>query len=469
MFKQAFVLFMSMSLYLCLLNKARSEPIDNAHQLLALVQASKKDVAEQCNVWLSGLKDFADKNKNRTQLLVIQKGLFDKHIVKKLFELDGDVAASVLLLDQGFDGRAHETLVAVREQYRLVLGDLRLISKVAEAEERTSGVLADSKMFYKMKMRIAKPPPNALKAYGVMGLAQRASDRGAFLKALSLWSKAEKMVHSAQLDYIASRAKQREQWQKNVKMANTKNTQMVAEFLRTHFVDIPSGRFQMGSEDAGIDERPIHTVSVPAFKMGKTEVTFELWQLCVDMGGCLFTPVNHGWGTGDQPVIGVSYRDIHLRFLPWLKKVTGKYYRLPSEAEWEYSASAGSAFSYSWGDKIHCDKARYNGGIGSACSTQHVERRGPVEVGRYKANAFGLYDMHGNVWEWVEDCWVNTFNEAPVDGSARGVQNCNVRVLRGGSWKDRGSALRTANRFYSHFKARKPSYGFRLALDIVYE
>jgi formylglycine-generating enzyme required for sulfatase activity len=234
-------------------------------------------------------------------------------------------------------------------------------------------------------------------------------------------------------------------------------------------VAIPSGRFQMGSDDGGSDEKPIHEVSIKAFNMGQTEVTFAQWDTCVNAGGCSHKPDDGGWGRGTRPVMNVSYNDITKQFIPWLNKETGNTYRLPSEAEWEYAARAGSNTKYSWGNTINCSQAQYDGGENSNCYYKpDGKSRGTAPVKSFSPNAFGLFDMHGNVWEWTQDCWNESYQGAPKNGQSwvSGVSGeCSRRVFRGGSWVSDPGNLRVSYRYWSTAVHRGSGLGFRLAQD----
>lgn len=166
------------------------------------------------------------------------------------------------------------------------------------------------------------------------------------------------------------------------------------------------------------------------FAVGKYEVTFDEWDICVQDGGCKRSPNSYGWGRGRRPVIDVSWDDMKKEYLPWLNRRTGKTYRLLTEAEWEYAARAGGRGKWSFGDAEAelGQHAWYDANAGS--KTQ--------PVGGKKANAFGLHDLHGNVWEWVEDCWNDSYAAKPANLKASGAGwttgDCVRRVLRGGSW-----------------------------------
>ncbi|WP_051219850.1 SUMF1/EgtB/PvdO family nonheme iron enzyme [Rheinheimera baltica] len=245
----------------------------------------------------------------------------------------------------------------------------------------------------------------------------------------------------------------------------------IARLVKTlGMVTIPAGSFMMGSNyDTyyfGIqDTKPVHQVNINTFKLMEGEVTFAQWDACISAGGCWHKPDDEGWGRGNRPVIKVSYNDITQQFIPWLNKLTGQTYRLPSEAEWEYAARAGSTTKYSWGDSINCSLARY--GQSSYKDGGECGKGGKtVPVKSYQANAFGLYDMHGNVGEWIQDCWNENYNGAPSNGQAWTSGDCAKRVKRGGSWAMDSNYQRSAGRDYISLKTRLWGLGFRLAQDI---
>jgi len=181
------------------------------------------------------------------------------------------------------------------------------------------------------------------------------------------------------------------------------------------------------------------------------EVTFAEWDACVDGGGCGgHRPEDQGWGRGRRPVINVSWNDAR-SYVQWLADKTGKNYRLLTEAEWEYVARAGTTTAYWWGDAFDSSKAN-NGGA-------------TTEVNRYPPNTWGLHDVHGNVWEWVADCYkgdaYKTHKNYPtMIGSWQ--DSCD-RVLRGGSWVDYPGDLRSAVRYGLNPDYRDLDVGFRVA------
>ena len=227
-------------------------------------------------------------------------------------------------------------------------------------------------------------------------------------------------------------------------------------------VVIPAGRFRMGCEpDRAFSEKeqPAREVRIARrFALAKYETTFAQWDACAAGGGCDgYLPDDHGEGWGDRPVINVNWRDAR-KYALWLSEKTGKRYRLPSEAEWEYAARAGSTTRYSWGDDIGPNWANF----------ELTSREEPwaLPVGMFRPNAFGLHDMHGNVSEWVEDCWNYTYDGAPSGGSAWLSGDCGLRVTRGGAWAAPAHFLRSAYRSRGGAGLRNPDMGFRVALTL---
>ena len=222
-------------------------------------------------------------------------------------------------------------------------------------------------------------------------------------------------------------------------------------------VVIPAGDFTMGSDEYS-DEKPVHKVTIAKpLTVSKFEVTFANWDTCVIAGGCKHLPDDGSWGRGERPVINISWNDITNEYLPWLSRTTSKDYRLLTEAEWEYAARAGSRAKYTWGDEIDMNRANCDG-----CGSRWDNKQTAL-VGSFQANAFGLHDMHGNVWEWVEDCWHDNYKGVPADGSSWTAEECKARVLRGGSWVNYAVGLRSAVRRVSAPVNRSNLTGFRLA------
>jgi len=206
--------------------------------------------------------------------------------------------------------------------------------------------------------------------------------------------------------------------------------------LGPELVWIPEGTFQMGSNE-GNSEQPMHTVTVKGFAMGKYEVTFEGYDKFCDATG-RSKPDDKGWGRGKRPVINVNWNDAKA-YVNWLSEQTGKDYRLPTEAQWEYACRAGSTGKNSFGDDAN-QLGNYGWYSSNSGSKTHP-------VGEKQPNKFGLYDMHGNVWEWLEDVWHENYEGAPVDGSAwTSGRDSSEHLLRGGSWGNDDLDLRCAYR-----------------------
>ena len=245
------------------------------------------------------------------------------------------------------------------------------------------------------------------------------------------------------------------------RQAERERREAEAQRLVGEMVAISAGSFRMGdlSGEGYEAEKPAHNVALPPFKMGRHEVTFAQWDACVADGGCGgYRPDDEGWGRGNRPVVNVSWDDAQL-FIQWLNGKTGGGYRLPAESEWEYAARAGSVTQYSWGDDVGSNQA-------NCCECGSVwDDRQTAPVGSFAANVWGLHDIHGNVWEWVQDCWHDSYEGAPADGSVRESGNCGRRVIRGGAWHLYAGVSRSASRNAAARAHRNSGQGFRLARD----
>lgn len=217
---------------------------------------------------------------------------------------------------------------------------------------------------------------------------------------------------------------------------------------------VPAGSFQMGCRASvcASDELPVRTVTFEMpFAIATHEVTFEQFDRFVRATGHA-RPDAAGWGRGRRPVINVSWDDANA-YAAWLSSETGRHYALPSEAEWEYAARSGTATAFAWGDTAR-DSAN--------CSDCGTARSRTVPVGSFPANDWGLHDMHGNVWEWVQDCWNDSYAGAPSDGSPWLEGECSRRLLRGGSWFNAHSLARSASRLSGQAAVRGNIAGFRV-------
>ena len=227
-------------------------------------------------------------------------------------------------------------------------------------------------------------------------------------------------------------------------------------------VVVPAGRFRMGSTSGDDDERPVHPVTIARpFAVGVYEVTFAEWDACVSDGGCGgYRPSDSRWGRGVRPVMNVSWNDAKA-YVRWLSGRTGEAYRLLSGAEWEYVARAGRTTEYWWGNDIGGSRANCRG-----CGSRWDGKQ-TAPVGSFLASPFELHDVHGNVQEWVEDCWNDSYHGAPRDGSAWTSGDCGRRVLRGGSWLDHPRYLRSAGRYGYTTGYRLVINGFRVARTLT--
>jgi formylglycine-generating enzyme required for sulfatase activity len=244
-------------------------------------------------------------------------------------------------------------------------------------------------------------------------------------------------------------------------------------------VVVPAGSFMMGSpaneQGRDIDESPQHLVTIAKpFAVGRVAVTFDEWDACVADGGCNgYRPQDLGWGRNRRPVINVSWDDA-TAYAAWLSRKTGKPYGLLTEAEWEYAARAGSTTAYYWGDEIGKGNANC-APVGNLECGSIWDNKQTAPVGSFAANAFGLYDMAGNVWQWVQDCYHNSYNGAPTDGSAWTTGNCRgtleegdlQRVIRGGSWISGPLLLRSAGRLRDNFNSGGNLLGFRVGRTLT--
>ncbi len=245
-------------------------------------------------------------------------------------------------------------------------------------------------------------------------------------------------------------------------------------------IAIPAGQYQMGRNKNNAYNNPKHTVNISQFKLSTTEVTVEQFKAFTDdtgykttaenKGGCnVFTdkwlePKDANWKNpyhqqlGDFPVVCISWNDAE-KYIQWLKQKTKRPYRFASESEWEYAALAGNTGTYSWGDSANCSRASYGS---TDCDLTH-----PTPVKSYAANAFGLYDMHGNVSEWLQDCWHDSYENAPNNGKAW-TENCSdsyKRITRGGTWILPAKDMAANNRSRANKHLTINDLGFRVAQD----
>jgi formylglycine-generating enzyme required for sulfatase activity len=231
---------------------------------------------------------------------------------------------------------------------------------------------------------------------------------------------------------------------------------------------LPAGSFVMGSsaneEGRNREEGPQRSVAIAKpFAVGMFAVTFDELDACGADGGCNgYRPDDRGWGRGERPVINVSWDDA-TAYVAWLSRKTGKAYRLLTEAEREYAARAGTSSAFWWGNSISTSQANYNGTYLYGRGPRGEDRQKTLPVRSFEPNRFGLYQVHGNVWEWVEDCYHDGYTSAPPDGSAWMSANCTDHVVRGGAWNSNPKVLRAASRGRYPHESRGNVVGFRVA------
>ena len=225
-------------------------------------------------------------------------------------------------------------------------------------------------------------------------------------------------------------------------------------------VVLPRGGFTMGGSSIDQTELPAHLVTVDKpFAIGKYEVTVREWNACVEDGGCARGAQFAGPNLR-APIRDVSWNDAQ-EYLTWLGKFTGAKYRLPSEAEWEFAERGGTSTRYWWGDQMAPGKANCK----DCGPPWQIDN--PVEAGSFAPNPYGLYDMNGSVWEWVQDCWHNSFSQAPGDAAPWDDQpGCDTRVVRGGSWRDSAPFMVASTRASAEPALRQSQNGFRVAREV---
>ena len=232
---------------------------------------------------------------------------------------------------------------------------------------------------------------------------------------------------------------------------------------------LPPGKFDMGaqpSETGEFDEGPRQRLRINhRFAIGTYEVTFRQWYQCVDEGGCNLRPAD-SLRESAQPVVNVNYHDA-IEYVMWLSKKTGRPYRLPTEAEWEYAARAGTSTPYYTGAKMSTDYANFFGKISTLADSHHALMRlasgSPTAVGSFPPNPWGIYDTAGNVYEWVQDCWrSNLFRQDPF-GASWQMSDCSRRAIRGGFWASSDLDVRSTNRKNMLTHYRYKWLGFRVA------
>ena len=222
---------------------------------------------------------------------------------------------------------------------------------------------------------------------------------------------------------------------------------------------LPTGRFSMGSTNGHRQEQPVQNIIIAKpLAAGRYETTFSEWDACYSAGGCSKKALDRDWGRGNRPVMNVLYADA-LEYTSWLSQKTGYTYRLPSEAEWEYAARAGTSTEYWWGD-------RHERGCQLSEMWHPMERSSSAPVGSFKPNPWGLYDVHGNVLEFVQDCWSKSHHALPLDAKPKITKNCQSRVIKGGAWYYLPKVSRSASRARNDTRVFSYFIGFRVFREI---
>ena len=357
-----------------------------------------------------------------------------------------------------------------------IAADRLMVRAELRAEEGLHGAaLATLEEVLALREEHGLPTPDAF----WFRLAQTASEAGQHARAVESSTRyltaagrdgehyraALQLLETSDREVQAQRQREAEYAQARERLAGVEG--VFADALRSGglgpaMVTIPAGTFRMGClEDCYRREQPVREVRIPApFALSVYEVTFADWGACVEGGGCRgYRPSDAGWEGGARPVINVSWEDGQ-EYVAWLSAETGAAYRLPSESEWEYATRAGTETKYSWGNEVGVNVANCNG-----CGSPWDNRQ-TAPVGSFGPNGFGLYDMHGNVTEWVEDCWNGSYAGAPSDGSAWLRGDCSERVVRGGDWVPNPHWLRAAARGGVSTGFRGNNIGFRVARSL---
>lgn len=406
-----------------------------------------------------------------------------------LVDLEGLLSMAETQIRENTFVETQQTLTQVRDGYQYLLKEFDAAGALYKAEQ---GIEANQVLWQQLQKKYdLSSPPLLLEVDAAVQQAegQRRSGElqaalGSYQNADSLWHEAYKEVElqvnkvkatrTAAAGVVAKKAAAaRAKRAERQKIAAAKADEIAKKEARRKrileralptMVRIPAGTFRMGcvsGRNCYKDEAPIHKVAIKAFKLSEAEITHSQWIACVRAKACKTHPSSQGWGGRSRPVVAVSYKDITEQYIPWLNRETRGGYRLPSEAEWEYAARAGSDTKYSWGNKIDCTQARYGSGV-DECGKQ----KSSDKVKSFSPNRYGLYDMHGNVSEWVEDCRNENYEGAPGTGNAWGNGDCERRMVRGGSWVNKPEVLGSSYRWDNLEIKRYNNVGFRLAQDL---
>ena len=406
------------------------------------------------------LKEEAQSKEDALGLTHAQRVLVQQGLVALGFEVGG--AAGL------FDGSTREAIAALQSEWRQTeTGYLtrELFEELEALGEETAQAKAKTEAALQEGQRADRADDEAF---------SRAKTRGTMQAFASYLKSYPSGRHAAEARWLRTEAERRERDRE----AKSPGRRFRDCPECPELVVVPAGNFMMGSPPSEAERRdsegPVHRVSiVKPFAVGVYEVTFDEWDACVSDGGCGgHRPDDKGWGRGRRPVIHVSWVDTQ-SYVRWLSRKTGQTYRLLSESEWEYVARAGTTGPFHYGKTLSTSQANYDGRHTYGSGRKGDYRRRTVSVGSFPANAFGLYDVHGNVWERVDDCWNGSYAGAPANESAWELGDCSRRVLRGGAWYGKPQTLRSARRSYGDIgskgtnKGRGHGTGFRVARDLT--
>lgn len=345
-------------------------------------------------------------------------------------------------------------LVQVKEAYSALLRDFNAGEFLYRAKIIAERARQDLDMYRAMKS-VQTSGPARDHAIALFADAENAMIESKLATALSLWEQTAKAFNeNAFQEVIQGFIDANSAGDKRAQLKRESIALKVHAFLNNYFIDIPAGEFRMGSADGDADELPVQTVAIAPFKLGRGEITVELWSLCVKTRMC-YRSLSDQKNKSSLPVVNISVQEIHEQFIPWLEYITERHYRLPTEAEWEYAARAGTSSAFDWGDKPDCTRARYRYLPDEACAPA----KGSSAMGTYPANAFGLENMHGNVWEWTASCYHDTLMQPTVSEPR---EHCGLYSIRGGSWKEGARAMRASNRMAYPAQYQSQTLGFRL-------
>ncbi len=367
----------------------------------------------------------------------------------RLVNLQQKKTATILLIEQKQYQAAIEALKEIKQGYQNLLANLNKAKSTYIANNDTLGKQGEW-LDFKRKHELGALDIES-NANTLLHQANTARDTGRLTRAFSNYKSATQAYHDLLTGPDAQEA------------IAAKNRQQIIAQIKNEMIKIPLGDFRMGdiNGNGDINEHPVHKVLISSFALKKTEVTFEQYDIFADATDRT-RPDDDGWGRGKQPVINVNWHDA-TAYSEWLSKQTGDQFRLPTEAEWEYAARAGHETKYSWGDTpsaVHANGSEEYGWPADG----YIKQTAPVAT--YEANDFGIHDMQGNVQEWTQDCWNFNYQGASLSGKASTNGDCEKRILRGGSWADIPSMLRSSKRHWSTTNVKSSISGFRLVQEL---